>query len=128
MESDDAMKQGIRHLIKSTKAIYEGDLRQDGLYRVAVDPSEEKAAADGSEEVNIEKANLHIFPRIRSRAVAEGARYLRLCLGHTSKRTMAQVAKSCLETAEDPPILNWPKTLTAKAINENWTPCARCKS
>ena len=60
MESDNARKQGIRRLMKSTKAIYEGDLHQDGLYRVVVDPNEEKAEADGSEEINMEKANLGI--------------------------------------------------------------------
>ena len=92
MESDDAMKQGIRHLIKSKKlSMKETCIRMD--YRVVVDPNEEKAAADENEEVNIEKANLHIFPRIESRTVAEGVHYLHLCLGHISKRTMVQVAK-----------------------------------
>ena len=81
MEKDDHVKQSIKDLMKSSKAIYEGDLRHDGLYRVVVDPSEEKAEVAESEDVNIEKANLHTFPRIRSRAVAEGVHYLHLRLG-----------------------------------------------
>ena len=126
MESDNAMKQGIRRLMKSTKAIYEGNLHQDALYRVVVDPNQEKAEADGNEEINMEKANLYVFPRIQTRKVAEGVHYLHLCLGHMSKHTMAQVAKRCMETPNDPPFLNWPKSLTAKTINENWIPCAHC--
>ena len=65
---------------------------------VVVDPNEEKAEDAESAEVSIEKANLHMFPRVRARAVAEGVRYLHLCLGHASKRAMAQAAKSCVET------------------------------
>ena len=45
------INEGIRRLMKSTKAIYEGNLHQDGLYRVVVDPNEEKAEADGNEEI-----------------------------------------------------------------------------
>ena len=69
--------------MKSSKAIYEGDLHHDGLYRVVVDPNKKRVKVTESADVNIEKANLYIFPRIRTRTIAEGVRYLHLCLGHS---------------------------------------------
>ena len=126
IEKNDVMKNGIKDLMKNSKSIYEGNLHRDGLYRVTVDPSKATATTKEGAEINMEKANLYVFPRIQTRTVAEGVRYLHLCLGHMSKHTMVQVAKRCMETPNDPPFLNWPKSLTAKTINENWIPCTHC--